>query len=158
MPEDNNRYGLVTAFHFSVTFEGNKGTNWTIGFSEVSGIGMELQTEDISEGGMNGFVLRLPKPPKFRNLVLKRALSKAGSDIVEWATAAINDFTFSTKTVQVSLMDENNNPVKSWRFYQAYPVKIGYSDLGATKNEVVIETLELAYMSQTVVKDKKDGA
>ena len=73
MAEDISYGKLIPAFHFEVTFitKGTKVKNEpSITFSEVSGIGIELQTEDIMEGGGNNYVIRLPKPPKFKNLVL----------------------------------------------------------------------------------------
>ena len=125
-----------------------------IPFSEVSGLSMELQTEDIMEGGDNGNTIRLPKPPKSKNLVLKKALStvEAEQEIISWAQRAIEDFEIETRTVIVSIVDFSRNPVKTWNFDHAYPVKLSISDLSASKNEIVIETLELAYRKVKQVK------
>ena len=40
------------------------------GFSEVSGLQVEVETEDYQEGGVNGFVRKFPKSTKYPNLVL----------------------------------------------------------------------------------------
>ena len=148
MAEDISYGKLIPAFHFEVTFI-TKGTEVknepSITFSEVSGIGIELQTEDIMEGGGNNYVIRLPKPPKFKNLVLKRALSATPPGIIEWARDAVEKFEFKPLTVVVSIKDYGDTDVKMWNFEGAYPVKLVLSDLSSTKNEAVIETLELAY-------------
>ena len=117
-----------------------------IAFSEVSGLSLELQTEDFMEGGGNGYTIRLPKPPKAKNLVLKRALTAVAPEEISWARKAVESFNFETRTVIVSIINYGGDPVKTWNCESAYPVKLSLSDLGASKNEIVIETLELAYM------------
>lgn len=117
-----------------------------IAFSEVSGLSLEIQTEDFMEGGGNGYTIRLPKPPKAKNLVLKRALTAVAPEEISWARKAVESFDFETRTVIVSIINYGGDPVKTWNFERAYPVKLSLSDLGASKNEIVIETLELAYM------------
>ena len=122
-----------------------------ITFSEVSGLSLEIQTEDFMEGGGNGYTIRLPKPPKAKNLVLKRALAAVAPEEIEWARKAVESFDFETRTVIVSIINYGGDPVKTWNFERAYPVKLSLSDLGASKNEIVIETLELAYMRFSLV-------
>lgn len=122
-----------------------------IAFSDVSGLSLEIQTEDITEGGGNDYVIRLPKPPKARNLVLKRALSATPPEIIEWAKKAVEEFVFEPRTIVLSIIDYGDTPVKTWNFQGAYPVKLSVSDLSASKSEIVIETLELAYRKVTLV-------
>ncbi|MBO7507778.1 MAG: phage tail protein [Paludibacteraceae bacterium] len=156
MSHKADRY--IPAFHFEVTFLSialgvggvlenaiNGDDNIGMAFSEVSGISAELQTEEVAEGGNNSYKYRLPKPPKYGNLVLKRALSTTPSILVMWANEAIYNFNFYPCTAIVTLLNEDHIPVKVWAFNNAYPVKIEVSQLGANKNELVIETLELAY-------------
>ncbi|MBP5455180.1 MAG: phage tail protein [Paludibacteraceae bacterium] len=148
----------VPAFHFEVTFLSvalglggllenaiNEDGNIGMAFSEVSGISAELQTEEVGEGGNNSFKYRLPKPPKYNNLVLKRALSTTPSVLIMWANEAIHNFNFYPCTAVVALLNEEHIPVKVWAFNNAYPVKLEVSNLSANKSELVIETLELAY-------------
>ena len=147
---DNIPYDkLIPGFRFRVSFldEGMKQEDAKpVAFSEVAGIGIELQTEDIMEGGGNNYVIRLPKPPKFRNLVLKRALSATPPpDLIPWARRAVEQFIIETRTVIVELIDDQNVALKTWNFEKAYPVKLAITDLNASKNEAVIETIELAY-------------
>lgn len=142
---------VIPAFRFKVDFlseNGNTADFPSVDFSDVSGIGIELQTEDIMEGGVNNEVIRLPKPPKYKNLVLKHALSSdppGTKTLIEWALNAVQNFDFKPLTVAVSLIDSNDTALKTWNFTGAYPVKLSITDLSASKNEVIIETLELAY-------------
>jgi len=138
-------YQYVPGFYFKVTFSGFEENEIEAKFRDVSGIQAELEIEEIRGGGENSYVHRLPKGAKFPNLVLKRALHALPSHIVKWAKDAIHNFDFRVHLVIVSLLDEKGEPVKSWKFVDAYPVKIHISDLNATENSLVIETLELAY-------------
>jgi conserved hypothetical phage tail region protein len=146
-----NEYDLIPAFCFSVEFFNDEKTRTESRFQDVSGIGVELTVEEVEEGGLNSYVHKLPKRVKQSNLILKRALSAASSDLIKWAEDAIYDFRFELFSVKVSLLKLNEKkeyePAKSWVFTNAYPVKIQYSDLNAKENALVIETLELAYSS-----------
>ena len=58
---------------------------------------------------------------------------------------AMSLFKFNTGNVLVMLMNEDTIPVSSWLFFKTYPVSWSTSDLNANENQVVIDTLELAY-------------
>lgn len=152
--------GFLPAFHFNVNFSDLKIGDQIvkqkdIGFSEVSGIGAELQIEEVAEGGENQFVHRLPKPAKYRNLVLKKAMAATTQPIFQWAEQALYYMKFSTCTVTVSIMKDDKHPLASWKFENAYPVKLEIGNLDAQKGEIVIETLELAYRYSQRVKSSE---
>lgn len=138
-------YPVSFAFKVKVTgisgsYEGN--------FQEVTGITAKLNTEPLKEGGENNFIRRLPLPPQYENLVLKRGMLLS-SDLIDWARDAIENFNIKTKTVVVSLLDENQSPLASWSFANAYPVALKVTDFKSLDNNVVCESLELAYENFT---------
>ena len=149
-----NDYRYIPGFHFKVSFSGFKESDAEAKFQEVSGIQAEMEMEDIREGGENRFIHHLPKGAKFPNLTLKRALHELSYDIVKWAEDAIHNFKFRLHDVEVSLLDYQGTPLKSWSFVGAYPVKIQITDLNASNNSLVIETLELAYKYSRPVRLK----
>ena len=141
MPDPN--YPPV-GFHFKVTFTDFQGEEEG-NFQEVSGISVSVQTEEIKEGGENQFIHRLPSPPKYNNLVLKRGMF-IGSTVTNWILDSLEAFHFTPTTVNVMLLDEEASPLYQWTFFRAYPVKLEVTGLKAMKEgEIVIETLELAY-------------
>lgn len=144
---DRNKYAV--GFHFIVSFSGVPDIEETVNlsFMSVSGLETEISTEEVIEGGLNNYVYRLPKQVKYNNLVLKRALNLAASShaLIKWAEAAIQNFEFKLSKVTVALLNESHDPIKTWTFHDAYPVKLNVSNLEANKNELVIESLELAY-------------
>ena len=54
-------------------------------------------------------------------------------------------FRFAPADVLVTLRNEANRALLSWKFLQAYPVRWSIGDLDAQSNTIVIERLELAY-------------
>jgi phage tail-like protein len=138
-------YPVVFAFNVKVTgitgtFEGS--------FQEVTGISAKLNTEPLKEGGENTFIRRLPLPPQYDNLVLKRGMLLS-SDLIDWARDAIEKFTIKTKTVVVNLLDENQSPLASWTFANAYPIALKITDFKAQENSIACESIELAYENFT---------
>lgn len=147
MPADRNKYPPVS-FYFNVTFRGVEGVG-TSGvdteFQEVGGFNQEIQMEDLAEGGENRFAYRLPKRGKFGNLVLKRGVM-VNSQLVSWIQDAIDNFIFNPATVEITLLNEEGNPLVQWEFIQAIPVKWSTADLKSTENAILVETLELSYL------------
>ena len=143
---DTSRYPLP-GFHFNVTFDGLPGGATAIDsrFAEVSGLSSELAVEELAEGGENRFIHKLPGRAKFPNLVLKRALFPVTSTLFKWAQDAINNLDIRPCTVMVTLLNDKHEPVKSWNFSNAYPVKIKISEFKAGDNALALETIELAY-------------
>lgn len=143
MPNDETGYYPPVGFYFKVNVIGISGKNEG-SFQEVSGLNAKIGVEEVKEGGENRFVHRLPTYPKYDNLVLKRGML-LGSPLVKWVQGALEQFSFSPKTVVINLMDENASPLASWKVINAYPVAIKISDFKAQENAIVIETFELCF-------------
>ena len=136
------------AFHFSVVFTGMSPPVLDMAFQEVSGLESGLDVESVVEGGENRFVHQLPKPAQRGNLKLKRGISTIASGLVVWCKSTIEgDFSEAIvpKDITVSLLNELRVPVAVWSVGNAYPVKWTVGGFDAMKNELAIETIELAY-------------
>ena len=145
---DSSTYPPVS-FYFQVVFTDN-GDSVDTSFSEVSGLSLEIGTEDVEEGGENRFVHKLPKAAKHGNLILKRGIAEMSSPLVTWCQSVLEGDMSSPVTsmvVMVYLMDEERFPIRAWMCDNAYPVKWEVDGFNSTKNEVAIETIELAYYS-----------
>ena len=109
---------------------------------------MEMNTEEIAEGGNTTINHQVPAAAKFSNLVLKRGLVPKDSPLIDWCNktlaGGLSEF-IETKNIVVSLLDENGDPFKSCSFVNAMPVKWSVSALNNTNNEVLIETIEFSY-------------
>jgi phage tail-like protein len=145
MADNNTRYYPPVGFYFNVKVDGISGIN-EASFQEISGLEAKIQMDDIQEGGVNEFTRKLPKGVQYNNLVLKRGLIKS-SPLMDWINNAVQYFIFDPKLVEVNLLFQNGSPSVNWTFINAYPVSVKVSDLNATENKIVVETLELAYYS-----------
>jgi len=119
------------------------------GFSECSGLEMGLDVEEYKEGGNNGTVLRFPSHMKWNNLRFRRGIA-ISDDLWLW------HFGFSQGRVArrdgvVTLLDEQQVPVKAWSFTRGLPVKYTGPSLNAMQNQVAIEELEIAHEGLTLV-------
>lgn len=136
-------YYPPVGFHFKVEF-GLENAGRDVRFQEVSGLSSEIGTEELQEGGENRFSHRLPGRVKYGNLVLKRGML-TDSALIDWFRNAVEEYTFEPVDVQVTLLNEDHDPIMSWSFTRAWPVKWSVSDLKAQDNSLVVETIELAY-------------
>lgn len=128
-------------FHFTVEFNHIKGE---FQFQSVSGLNMDLETEEIAEGGENRFKHKLPVRTKYPNLVLKRGLL-VNSDLVKWCREAVEDFDIKPADLTISMLDEEHEPLITWNVVHAWPVKWAMADLNAEESKIAIETIELTY-------------
>jgi phage tail-like protein len=127
-------------YNFAVEIEGLVAG----GFSDVTGLQVELEVQDYREGGVNGFIHKRAGPAKYTaNLVLKRGMTDAKA-LWNWYWDVVQG-KVERKNVSVLLLDEAGEEKMRWNFAQAYPVKWTGPDLRATGNEVAVESIELAH-------------
>ncbi len=137
----------VPAFHFTVSFTGGGPSVSDAAFQEVSGLEHGLDLEPVTEGGENRFIHQLPKPAKTPNIKLKRGISPESSELMTWCKNTIEtDLArpVQPKDLKIDLLDEEGDPVCSWALTRAYPVKWTVGGFDAMKNEIAVETIELA--------------
>jgi phage tail-like protein len=72
------------------------------------------------------------------------------SDITQWIQQCIQDFAIEPKDIDVKLLNEAHEPLLTWHVVKAFPTKWTVSDLNASNNAVVIETLQFYYQYFTV--------
>lgn len=142
-------YYPPVGFHFRVEVLGLPKNDNDVRFTEVGGLSVELATEEVVEGGENRFTQKYPLRAKYPDLVLKRGLL-VGSEVTSWISRAIVDEQIEPKDVDVTLLNEEHQPLLTWHVIGAYPTKWAVSDLNASNNAVVVETLQLCYRYFTV--------
>jgi phage tail-like protein len=115
------------------------------GFSEASGLEVEVETEDYQEGGVNDYTHKLPKTVRHPCLVLKRGITAADA-LWKWQRSVGKPSTkIDRKTIRIILMDGQGQEKISWRCLQAYPVKWVGPELKGYGNSVAFESVELAH-------------
>jgi len=127
-------------FHFLVQWGGAR-----LGFSEVTGLDMQVEPIEYREGSSPSYSkIKMPGLQKYSNITLKRGTVGGDKDFYAWIKT-VNLNTVERRDLTISLLNENHEPVMSWKVINAFPVKVQASDLKADGNEVAIETLELAH-------------
>jgi phage tail-like protein len=148
-------------FHFGVDILGVTPLNLNLGFREVSGITQSIGNgKTWKEGGENRFTHRLPEPPTYGDLVLKRGIKSStfGSalkfvglteeaGVYDWFLKGLEgDMTgFEPRSILVRLNNEFHIPIHAWHFKNAWPKQWEVSGFNATNSEIVIETVTLSY-------------
>lgn len=135
----------LPAFHFQVEWGGKR-----IGFSEVSGLNIEVQAIEYRDGASPVYsVQKMPGIPKYGNITCKRGIVAGDNQYAEWL-ATIQLHQVERRDVTISLLNEEHAPVMVWKARNAFPVKIEGPGLKSTGNEVAIESLEIAHEGLTV--------
>jgi phage tail-like protein len=130
----------LPAFNYSVRITGVA----VVGFSEVTGLQVEVEWFDYREGGVNGFVHRLAGPARYpSNLVLRRGMTK-DLELWRWVESSLAG-RIVRRNVSVLLNDAAGAEVRKWIFHGAYPVRWSGPDLRAESGALAIESLELAH-------------
>ena len=111
-------------------------------FREVTGLQMEREILEYTEGGHNDFVHKLPGRVKYPNLVLKRGVTNQ-DELMKWfwQTQDLPE----RKDVTVKLVDPATTVMRTWAFKQAFPVKWIGPNLNAGSDTAATEQLELVH-------------
>jgi phage tail-like protein len=141
-------YYPPVGFHFRVEFV-NIGNDNDIRFQSVAGLNVEYDVESFKEGGENRFEHKLPVRTKYPDLALKRGML-TDSKVIKWCLDAFQNRVFQPAEVNVTLLNEKHQPLKTWQIHRAWPKKWSVSDFNAQENSVVVETLELSYSHFTL--------
>ncbi|MCI5117589.1 MAG: phage tail protein [Candidatus Electrothrix sp. LOE1_4_5] len=141
-----SQYYPPWGFYYKVVFDIGKEE---VRFQNVSGLSVEYDMEEYKEGGENRFVHKLPVRTKYADLVLKRGML-TDSQVIRWFLNAFRDRQFKPTNINVILMNEQGQPLRTWKVDHAIPKKWLVSDLNANESSVVIETMELTYRYFTV--------
>ncbi len=127
-------------FHFLVQWGGTR-----IGFSEVTGLDIQIEPIEYREGSSPQYSkIKMPGMQKSSNITLKRGTVASDKEFYTWIKT-VNLNTIERRDLTISLLNENHEPVISWKVMNAFPIKVQASDLKADGNEVAIETIELAH-------------
>jgi phage tail-like protein len=144
-----SRNDPLTVFCFRVEIEIDGLRRGEAYFKTVSGLKSESEVTDYKEGGVNTTTRRLVGPAKWPNIVLKRGfIGSSAQPLVDWRNAWLNDdpgTRLERANGKIVQLDSQLNKVCSWKFVNGWPCKWEGPDYDASKQELAIETLEIAH-------------
>ncbi len=138
------------SYFFELSFLDDQDLRADTQFQSIAGLSAEIQTETYREGGENRFEHVLPVRSKYNNLTLKRGLSK-DSGLIKWCTDTFESLVIEPKNLNITLYNEEQSPLMTWKVVHAWPKKWSVSDLNAEQSQIAIETLELHYRFFTLI-------
>ncbi len=147
MARTGERLDPYRAFNFRVEVEGLVAG----GFSKCSGLQAEIETKEVREGGVNGYVERLSGRVKHPPLVLERGLCDIDG-LWRWYQDAARG-RVKRRNGTIHLLDAFQTPVMHWDFKHAFPTKWTGPELRADANAVAFESIELVHRGLEWSKD-----
>jgi phage tail-like protein len=142
----DNPYG---AFNYIVALGNGQGSGdeGTVvgGFSDVSGLGTEVQYAEYRNGNERfNTVRKVAGTTTVEDVTLKRGVV-GSTDLFDWVKA-VRDGANDTRTVVVTLLDEARNSVATWTLRKAQPKKWTGPTLAAKGGgEVAMEELSFCH-------------
>ncbi len=153
MADDPKKNYPLPKFHFQLDWNGTR-----VGFTEVSGLDFETEVIEYREGHSRTYnKTKQPGLTKYSNITLKRGTFLGDFEFFQqWR----NTMMFQEgkakfrRDVTIRLLDEEHQPIITWKLLKAWPSKIQSTDLKADANEVAIETMELVHEGLSIVEAK----
>lgn len=142
----DNPYG---AFNFIVSLGGDQGSGdegqIVGGFSDVSGLGFEVQYADYRNGNEKvNTVRKVQNTFTVEDVTLKRGLM-GSLDLFAWLKS-VREGDIDPRVVTITLLDEARNAVSTWKLQKAQPKKWTGPTLAAKGGtEVAMEELTLVH-------------
>lgn len=138
----------IVGFHFRVKFLNlPEDKEADIRFQSVTGLDVQLEKENIKEGGENRFEHAVVTRSKYTTLTLKRGILKPDdSGLTKWFQQAFQNLVVvPVAKVNVELLNEKHDVLMQWELSHVWPLSWKIAELNAERGEVLIETLELNY-------------
>jgi len=161
------RYEAFGAYYFRVDLY-KPGTSDVMGsypFRSCSGLKSEAAVVELEEGGFNGTTRKLIGRTKYPNIVLKQGLCSPNSDLWKLRLSFMNDgaaegiqkkgrVTPNRISGTITQLGPNGAEAK-WLFTSGWVCKWEGPDLDASKNEVSIESIEIAHEGLMMLPGKE---
>lgn len=142
---DKQEWVSPVSFYFQVQFHGSPKITGAR-FREVSGFRLEREVSVLEQGGDQENVQYVPKKLSHGNIILKRALEPLDESFTQWVKECMAlSGKIKPRNMVVFLMNVDRQALACWFCSNAYPVKWELGTLDAMKNEVAIETIEMAF-------------
>lgn len=140
----------LPVFCFKVTLEIPGAGNAELFFKSVGGLKVETEVVDYRSGGVNDSTFKLLGATKWNNIVLKKGFT-GSKELLDWRMKWLSRTGALPRAGGTIIqLDTTLKQVKgTWSFIEGWPVKWELSELDGSKNEVAIETLEIAHHGLT---------
>lgn len=126
-------------------------------FQECSGLEVDVDVQELLEGGRNDGVIRRLGRAKYQNIVLKRGMfhnkNRVDAELWDWVQGVVSGKRPVTRyDGLVEVMSVGDTVVARWAFERGIPAKITGPQLNAKTGEIAIEELHIAHEGLQLVR------
>jgi phage tail-like protein len=119
-------------------------------FSEVRGLGGDLEVTTYAEGGANGYSHQLPVRHGWQRISLRRGVVREPG-LWWWYQQGLTNSLGARRDGSIILLTAFGTLAVAWCFYGGLAAKWTGPELSASQNAVAIETLEIAHEGLTQI-------
>jgi phage tail-like protein len=124
-------------------------------FTEVTGLGVAIDVEELMEGGQNAYTHKLLGRMRWPNIVLKRGLTDSNALftwLLKFSGDGFNhaDNKVGPETGSISVLTPSGDPFRTWSLIDVKPVKWTGPRFAASSRDLAIEELEVCHSGFTV--------
>jgi phage tail-like protein len=124
---------------FRLTIAGN-----SLGdFYTCTGLGAQVEVEQLVEGGNNGFVWQLPSRITWSNITLTRPVTADTTKVANWLSKIIRQV--SRQNGEIVALEPNLDTITSWQVLGIVPVRWEGPSFDPANSQPAVETLEIAH-------------
>ena len=124
-------------------------------FTEVTGLAVSVDVEELAEGGQNAYTHKLLGRMRWPNIVFKRGLTDSNA-LFAWLLKFSGDGfngaqnKITPETGSISVLTASGAPFRTWSLIDVKPIKWSGPRLAASSRDLAIEELEVCHSGFTV--------
>ncbi|MDI2031955.1 phage tail protein [Saccharopolyspora sp. TS4A08] len=112
-------------------------------FHTCSGLGAQVEVEQFTEGGNNGFTWQLPTRITWSNITLTRPVTSDTTKISRWISRIIQRA--DRKDGEIVALKPDRTPLARWQVLGIVPVSWQGPSFDPATAQAAVETLEIAH-------------
>jgi phage tail-like protein len=143
MATTGERRDVFSAYTFLVEVDGDQGS--AAYFRSVSGLSSKAEVVPMQQGGVNDIEHKLIGRTSFANLILKRGLATGDGWNKRLRFISSDSSPIKRFNGSITQLGPGMQPVHRWQFVKGWVCKWEGPEFDASKNEVSIETIEIAH-------------
>lgn len=122
----------------------------SLGFRNISGLGIKQDTYKFREGGNNFTEIKLPGQFSFEPIVLTKGIAddKAIWNWIYACTQIETNYVIKNlykRNLSISLLDKEKKEVRRWDVFGAIPVEYKVENFNAEESNILIESLTIEH-------------
>ncbi len=132
----------LSSYLFLVEIDGIE----TARFQKCEGLEAETYVYEFEEGGLNTTTHKLYGRTRYPNLILEKGISDSGALYRWYKETFLEDRKVERKDGSIILKDTENNEIKRWNFFRAFPCRwIGPKLETNMGSQFAVERIEIAH-------------